>query len=90
MIQEIDLKNLQNDDLMFHFVPEIGENTYNNVNKDVRAYVNHFLEKLCKDYNVEPKSIGLVGDIKTLSIIIGRLVQDYEMYKDLNEEFSSI
>jgi hypothetical protein len=90
MIQETTLKNDQRDDLMFHFVPEIVENTYNNVNKDVRDYVNHFLVKLCMDYDGEPKSIGLVGDIKTLSIIIGRLVQDYEMYKDLNEEFSPI
>lgn len=89
MIQETDLKNLQNDDLMFHFVPEIGENTYN-VSTDVKEYVNHFLVKLCKDYDNEPKSIGLVGDVNTLTNIIGRLVQDYELYKDLNEEFFPI
>lgn len=89
MIQEIDLKNLQNDDLMFHFVPEIGENTYK-LSNDIKEYVNHFLVKLCMDYDGEPKSIGLVGDVNTLTNIIGRLVQDYELYKDLNEEFFPI
>lgn len=89
MIQEIDLKNLQNDDLMFYFVPEIGENTYK-LSNDVKEYVNHFLVKLCMDYDGEPKSIGLVGDVNTLTNIIGRLVQDYELYKDLNEEFFPI
>lgn len=89
MIKGINLNNPEKDDLMFHFVPEIGENTYK-LSNDIKEYVNHFLVKLYKDYNVEPKSIGLVADVNTLSIIIGRLVQEYEFYKNFNEEFSPI
>lgn len=35
-------------------------------------------------------SIGLVGDVSTLTKVIGRLVQNYEKYKGLNEEFTPI
>lgn len=80
MIQETNLSNLEKDDLMFHFVPEIGENSID-INEDVKQYVNNFFNKLCNDYNTNPNSIGLVGDIKTLTNIVGRLVQDYEKQK---------
>lgn len=33
---------------------------------------------------------GLVGDVPTLTKIIGRLVQDYERYKGMNGEFTLI
>ncbi len=89
MIQETTLKNDQRDDLMFHFVPEIGENTFN-ISNDIKGYVSHFLEKLCTGHNLEPKTIGLVGDVNTLTNIIGKLIQDYELYKNLNEEFFPI
>jgi hypothetical protein len=52
--------------------------------------VKNFFNKLCDDYDTKPNSIGLVGDIKTLTNIVGRLVQDYEKYKGLNEEFTAI
>lgn len=80
---------LMEDDLMFHFVPEIVENTIP-INEDVKQYVNHFIGKLCNDYNNKPNTIGLIGDVNTLTNIIGRLVQDYEKHKGLNEEFIPI
>jgi hypothetical protein len=88
MIQETNQSNVEKDDLMFHFVPEIGENTID-INEDVKQYLNNFFNKLCNDYDTKPNSIGLVGDIKTLTNIVGILVQDYEKYKGLNEEFTS-
>jgi hypothetical protein len=87
MIAETNLSNVEKDDLMFHFVPEIGENTMD-INEDVKQYVNNFFNKLCNDYNTKPNSIGLVGDFSTLTKVVGRLVQDYEKYKGLNEEFT--
>lgn len=84
MIQETNQSNVEKDDLMFHFVPEIGENIMD-INEDVKQYVNHFFDKLCNDYDTKPNSIGLVGNIKTLTNIVGRLVQGYEKYKVLNE-----
>lgn len=56
----------------------------------MKQYVNNFLNKLCKEYDTKPNSIGLVGDVSTLTKIVGRLVQDYEKYKGLNEEFMPI
>jgi hypothetical protein len=87
MIAETNLSNVEKDDLMFHFVPEIGENTMD-INEDVKQYVNNFFNKLCNDYNTKPNSIGLVGDVPTLIKVVGRLVQDYQKYKGLNEEFT--
>jgi uncharacterized protein YoxC len=89
MIKETIQSNVEKNDLMFHFVPEIGDNNMD-INEDVKQYVNHFLNKLCNDYNTKPNSIGLVGDMNTLTNIVGRLVQDYEKYKGLNEEFTAI
>lgn len=89
MIQETYQSNVEKDDLMFHFVPEIGENTID-INEDVKQYVYNFLNKLCNDYDTKPNSIGLVGDVSTLTKIVGRLVQDYNKYKGLNEEFAAI
>jgi hypothetical protein len=89
MIQEINQSNVEKDDMMFHFVPEIGEKTMD-INEDVKQYVNNFFNKLCNDYDTKPNSIGLIGDINTLTNIVGRLVQDYEKYKGLNEEFMPI
>jgi hypothetical protein len=80
---------LRDNDLMFHFVPEIEENTID-INEDVKQYVNHFFNKLCNDYDTKPNSIGLGGEVSTLVKVIGRLVQDYEKYKGLNEEFTLI
>lgn len=77
---------LMDNDLMFHFVPEIEENTIE-INEDVKQYVKHFFDKLCIEYDTKPNSIGLVGDVPTLTKIIGRLVQDYERYKAMNGEF---
>jgi hypothetical protein len=89
MIHETNLTNVEKDDLIFHFVPEIGENTID-INEDVKQYVNNFFDKLCNDYDTKPNSIGLVGDLSTLTKVVGRLVQDYEKYKGLNEELTLI
>jgi hypothetical protein len=89
MIQERNQSNVEKDDLMFHFVPEIGEKSMD-INEDVKQYVNNFFDKLCNDYDTKPNSIGLVGDVPTLIKIVGRLVQDYEKHKGLNEEFMPI
>lgn len=89
MIAETNQSNVEKDDLMFHFVTEIGENSID-INEDVKQYVNHFFDKLCKEHDTKPNTIGLVGDISTLTKVIGRLVQDYEKYKGFNEEFTPI
>ncbi len=89
MIHETNLTNVEKDDLIFHFVPEIGENN-DTLGDDVKEYVNQFLTKLCKDYDTKPISIGLVGDVSTLTKVVGKLVQDYNKYKGLNEEFAAI
>lgn len=81
--------NVEKDDMMFHFVPMIGEDSMD-INEDVKQYLNHFFNKLCVEYETKPNSIGLVGDISTLTNIIGRLIQDYEKYKGLNEEYTLI
>ena len=87
MIAETNQSNVEKDDLMFHFVSEIGGNSLD-INEDVKQFVNNFLNKLCKEYDTKPNSIGLVGDISTLTKVVGRLVQDYEKYKGLNEGFT--
>ncbi len=89
MIQETNQSNVEKDDLMFHFVPEIGENTME-INEDVKQYVKHFFDKLCVEYETKPISIGLIGDVSTLTKVIGGLVQDYNKYKGLNEGFTAI
>ena len=89
MIQETNQSNVEKDDLIFHFVPEIGENTID-INEDVKQYVKHFFDKLCVEYETKPNSIGLIGDLSTLTKVVGRLVQDYEKHKGLNEEFIPI
>jgi hypothetical protein len=87
MIQET---NLEKDQMTFHFVPEIGANN-DTVGNDVKEYVNQFLTKLCSGYGIEPKSIALVGDLPTLTNIIGVVVQDYYHFKNRkNEEFTPI
>ena len=87
MIQETNQSIVEKDDLMFHFVPEIGEKTMD-INEDVKQYVKHFFDKLCNDYDTKPNTIGLDGDVSTLTKVVGRLVQDYEKNKGLNEEFT--
>jgi hypothetical protein len=87
MIQET---NLEKDEMTFHFVPEIGANNHT-VGNDVKEYVSQFLTKLCSGYGVEPTSISLVGDLPTLTNIIGVVVQDYYHFKNRkNEEFTPI
>lgn len=87
MIQET---NLEKDEMTFHFVPEIGENN-DTVGNDVKEYVNQFLTKLCSGYGVEPTTISLVGNLPTLTNIIGVVVQDYCHFKNIrNEEFTPI
>ena len=87
MIQET---NLEKDEMTFHFVPEIGANN-DTVGNDVKEYVNQFLTKLCSGYGVEPTSISLVGDLPTLTNIIGVVVQDYYHFKNRKEqEFTQI
>jgi hypothetical protein len=87
MIQET---NLEKDEMTFHFVPEIGENP-NTVGHEVKEYVSQFLTKLCSGYGIEPTSISLVGDLPTLTNIIGVVVQDYYHFKNRNdEEFTPI
>ena len=85
MKQETNQSNVEKDDLMFHFVPEIGENTID-INEDVKQYVNNFFDKLCNDYDTKPISIGLIGDVSTLTKVVGRLVQDYYHFKNRKEE----
>ena len=80
MIEETNQSNVEKDDLIFHFVPEIGENTID-INEDVKKYVNHFFDKLCNDYDTKPNSIGLIGDIQTLTKVIGRLLKDMKNSK---------
>ena len=80
MIHETNQTNVEKDDLIFHFVPEIGENTID-INEDVKKYVNHFFDKLCNDYDTKPNSIGLIGDIQTLTKVIGRLLKDMKNSK---------
>ena len=82
MIQET---NLEKDEMTFHFVPEIGENP-NTVGHEVKEYVSQFLTKLCSGYGIEPKSIALVGDLPTLTNIIGLVVQDYSHFKNRKDE----
>ena len=82
MIQET---NLEKDEMTFHFVPEIGANN-DTVSNDAREYVSQFLTKLCSGYGVEPTSISLVGDLPTLTNIIGVVVQDYYHFKNRKEE----
>lgn len=89
MIQETNQSNVKKDDIMFHFVPEIGENTID-INEDVKQYVNHFFDKLCVEYETKTNTIGLIGDVSTLTKVIGKLVQDYKKYKGLTEEFTAI
>ena len=89
MKQVANQSNLDKDDLIFHFVPDIGESTLY-INDDVKQYVNHFFDKISVECDIKPNSIRLVGDIPTLINVIGRLVQDYEKYKGLNEEFTLI
>lgn len=87
MIQET---NLEKDEMTFHFVPEIGENP-NTVGHEVKEYVSQFLTKLCSGYGIDPTSISLVGDLPTLTNIIGLVVQDYYHFKNRNdEEFTPI
>jgi hypothetical protein len=87
MIQET---NLEKDEMIFQFVSEIGTNN-DTVGNDVKEYVNQFLTKLCSGYGVEPTSISLVGDLPTLTNIIGVVVQDYYHFKNRNdEEFTPI
>jgi hypothetical protein len=82
--------NLEKDEMTFHFVPEIGENK-DTVDNNVKEYVNQFLTKLCSGYGIEPTSISLVGDLPTLTNIIGVVVQDYYHFKNRNdEEFTPI
>ena len=82
MIQET---NLEKDEMTFHFVPEIGENP-NTVGHEVKEYVSQFLTKLCSGYGIEPTSISLVGDLPTLTNIIGVVIQDYYHFKNRKEE----
>lgn len=82
MIQET---NLEKDEMTFHFVPEIGANI-DTVGIDAREYVSQFLTKLCSGYGIEPKSIALVGDLPTLTNIIGLVVQDYSHFKNRKDE----
>ena len=89
MINKTNQSNVEKEDLMFHFVPEIGENTID-INEDVKQYVNNFLNKLCKEYDTKPNTFGLIGDVSTLVKVVGRLVQDYEMYKGLNEVYTTM
>ena len=64
MIKETIQSNVEKDDLMFHFVPEIGKKSMD-INEDVKQYVNNFFNKLCDDYDPKPNSIGLVSDVPT-------------------------
>ena len=76
MIHERNQSKVEKDDLIFHFVPEIGENTMD-INENVKQYVNHFFDKLSVQCETKTNTIELIGYVSTLTIVVGRLVQDY-------------
>ena len=88
-MKESNSLELLNDNLMFHFVPEIGENT-THVNEDVKQYVKHFFEKIGVEQDTKPNSIGLIGDVPTLTNIIGKLVGQFRIMRNTKVLMKSI
>lgn len=85
MTEESESNNLEIDDITFHFVFGIQENN-TVVNDEIKQHVYQFLTKLCSEYGVEPKSISLVGDLSTLSYIIGLVIQNCNRLKNWDDE----
>jgi hypothetical protein len=80
---------LEKDVMTFYFVPKIGENN-DTVGEEVKEYVQPFLSYLCSGYGLEPTTISLVGDLPTLTNIIGLVVQDFYHFKNRRgEEFTA-
>ena len=85
MTEGYESNNLEIDDIAFHFVSGIWENNIL-VSDEIKQHVYQFLVKLCSEYGVEPKSISLIGDLSTLSYIIGLVVQNCNQFKDWDKE----
>ena len=85
MTEEYESNNLEIDDIAFHFVSGIKEKNIV-VNDEIKEHVYQFLNKLCSEYGVKPKSISLVGDLSTLSYIIGLIVQSCNQFENWADE----
>ena len=85
MTDESKSNNLEIDDITFHFVSRIEEKNIV-VSDEIKEHVHQFLTKLCSEYGVKPKSISLVGDVSTLSYIIGLVVQNYHHFESWDDE----
>jgi hypothetical protein len=81
MIDESKSNNLKIDDITFHFISGIGEKNIV-VSKEIKEHVYQFLNKLCSEYGVKPKSISLIGDLSTLSYFIGMAVQTFHRFEN--------
>ena len=68
------------EETVLYLVPEIGKQT-EHLNLKSLLYVRHVLDKVANEYNINPdQSIGMVGDRKSVEVIMAELIEGYQKY----------
>ena len=85
----IDIENMIDEDeqLMIHFPPSTTERNIDYLDVKAHQYAQLVLKSLVEKFHKSPQRVGLIGDIDTLSYLIGRIVQNYSTFSTIREEY---
>lgn len=80
---DIDIKiepKIEDEKLMFHFVPAIGQNEDIKITDSYR-FIKNMIKEMMRG-NEDKLEIGLVGNIETISVVLATILKSYSEHKD--------
>ena len=88
LIDLFNYKGIDEDEqLMIHFPPSTTERNIDYLDVKAHQYAQLVLKSLVEKFHKSPQRVGLIGDIDTLSYLIGRIVQNYSTFSTIREEY---
>ena len=79
----IDIKiepKIEDEKLMFHFVPAIGQNDDIKITDSYR-FIKNMIKEMMRD-NEDKLEIGLVGNVETISVVLATILRSYSDHKE--------
>jgi len=80
---DIDIKiepKIEDEKLLFHFVPAIGQNDEIKITDSYR-FIKNMIKEMMRG-NEDKLEIGLVGNVETISVVLATILKSYSDYKE--------